>query len=128
MNNPEKAADADESQQETPAAQAGQVENATEAQISKFVTTIKNAQQQIGEHVIGALQHDDTVAVLTSVVVGPGGQQHIVSAALDPNTMAQVNNLLAAAEKQREEEIQCVGFHCLIKPKNGQATEKPTQE
>ncbi|MCA9126443.1 MAG: hypothetical protein KDB22_05135 [Planctomycetales bacterium] len=93
------------------------VKNADAAEIARFVSTIKDIDQQVGEHVIGALRHADTVAVLTSVVVGPGGQQHIVSAALNPSRMAQINELLACAAIEREEETPCVGFHCLIKSK-----------
>jgi hypothetical protein len=97
--------------------QAAEAQNASEAEVARFVSTIKDADQQVGEHVIRALQHADTVAVLTTVVVGPGGQQHIVSAALNPAKMAQVNSLLQSATEEREEEVMCVGFHCLIKPK-----------
>ncbi len=100
---------------------ANQVQNATAEQVARFVTTIKNVEQQVGEHVIAALQHQQTVAVLTSVVTGPGGQQHIVSAALDPSQMQMVNQLLAGAAQTREEETMCVGFHCLLKPKKGQS-------
>jgi hypothetical protein len=100
---------------------APEVQNASAKQIQQFVTSIKNPQLQVGEHVIAALQHEDTVAVLTSVVVGPGGQQHIVSAALDPQQAAVVNQLLQGAVQQREEETLCVGFHCLVKPKNKKA-------
>ncbi len=91
------------------------VVNATATEIARFVSTIKNAEQQVGEHIIQALQHADTVAVITTVVIGPDGQQHIVSAALDPTRAAQVNALLQTAVQQREEEVPCVGFHCLIK-------------
>ncbi len=92
--------------------------NATESEVQRFVSTIKNAEQQVGEHIIQALQHADTVAVITSVVIGPDGQQHIVSAALNPARAAQVNALLQSAVEEREEETLCVGFHCLIKPKH----------
>ena len=37
------------------------VQNATAAEIARFVSTIKNAEQQVGEHIIKALQHADTV-------------------------------------------------------------------
>ena len=97
-------------------------------EIAHFITTIKNAEQQIGEHVIRALQHADTVAVLTTVVVGPGGQQHIVSAALNPSKTAQVNRLLQSATEEREEEEMCVGFHCLIKPKQAADNQGDTQQ
>lgn len=99
------------------AAQPQEATNIGPAEMARFVTTIKNAEQQVGEHVIRALQHGDTVAVLTTVVVGPGGQQHIVSAALNDQKTAQVNALLQGAVEEREEETMCVGFHCLIKPK-----------
>lgn len=88
------------------------------SQIAQFVTTIKNAEQQVGEHIIRSLQHPETVAVITTVVMGPDGQQRVISAALDPRRMQQVQEILQAAEEEREEEEPCVGFHCLIKPKS----------
>lgn len=93
------------------------VVNAGVTELKRFVSTIKNAEQQVGEHIIRALQHPDTVAVITSVMVGPDGQQHLVSAALDPSRAAQVNALLQSAVEQREPEEPCVGFHCLLTPK-----------
>lgn len=92
--------------------------NASESEIKRFISTIKNVEQQVGEHIIQALQHADTVAVITSVVVGPDGRQHIVSAALNPSRAAQVNALLQSAVDEREEETMCYGFHCLVKPKD----------
>ncbi len=91
--------------------------NVDSNQIAQFVTTIKNAEQQVGEHIIQALQHEDTVAVITTVVVGDDGQQRVVSAALNPARLQQVQDLLQAATDEREEEEPCVGFHCLVKPK-----------
>ena len=85
--------------------------------IAQFVTTIRNPEQQVGQHIIQALQHDDTVAVLTTVALGPDGQQRVISAALNPERMKQVQEILSAAEQERETEEPCVGFHCLIKPK-----------
>lgn len=100
------------------------VEKVDKKQLQQFVTTIKSAEAQVGEHVIQALRHDDTVAVLTTVVVGPDGQQRVVSAALDPDLMNQVQALLVRAEQEREEEEPCFGFHCLIKPKDDKGKEK----
>lgn len=85
--------------------------------LAQFVTTILNPEEQVGQNVIQALQHDDTVAVLTTVALGSDGKQRIISAALDPERMSQVQEILEAAEQEREEEEPCVGFHCLIKPK-----------
>ncbi len=86
-------------------------------QVARFVSKIKNLELQIGEHVLAALQHPDTVAVLTTVVVGLGGEQHIVSAALSPHRMSQVNELLEEAQEDRINDEVCFGFHCLLKPK-----------
>ena len=88
-----------------------------EPQVARFVSKIKNLDLQIGEHVLAALQHPDTVAVLTTIVIGPDGQQHIVSAALNPQRTSQVNELLAEAQQERVEDEVCFGFHCLVKPK-----------
>jgi len=89
----------------------------SQKQVARFVSKVKNLDQQIGEHVLAALQHSDTVAVLTTVVIGPSGEQHIVSASLSPEKMSQVNQLLEEARDQREEDEVCYGFHCLIKQK-----------
>ncbi|MEE8153422.1 MAG: hypothetical protein V3T53_00515 [Phycisphaerales bacterium] len=86
-------------------------------QIKHFVTQIRSAEHQVGEHIITALQDPDTVAVLTTVVIGPEGGQHIVSAALDPETLEEVQKMLLKAEEDRHEDIPCVGFHCFLKRK-----------
>ncbi len=100
------------------------VQRVDRGQLRHFVTTIKSAEHQVGEHIIAALNDDQTVAVLTTVVIGPDGMQRIVSAALSPELMMEVQKLLGDAEKQREEEIPCVGFHCYIKPKSNGPPQK----
>ncbi len=87
-------------------------------QIKQFATQIKSAEHQIGEHILTALQDPETVAVLTAVVVGTDGTQSIVSAALEPEILEQVQRLLRDAEDKRDEEVPCIGFHCLLKRKN----------
>ncbi len=117
-HDPEIEPESDASEIEDVLVRPTQVTNNVDAnQIAQFVTTIKNAEQQVGEHIIAALQHDDTVAVLTTVALGSDGQQRVVSAALNPERMQQVQEILQAADEEREDEIPCVGFHCLIKPK-----------
>ncbi len=86
--------------------------------IRQLVTQIKTAENQIGEHILTALQDDDIVAVLTAVVAGTDGSQQIVSAALDPDMLTEVQKLLHNAEKKRKDEMPCVGFHCLLKQKD----------
>ena len=119
-NQPNQAAQP-EAPQHSPA------KNLSSNELARFVTTIKNVEQQIGEHVIRALQHADTVAVLTTVVVGPGGQQHIVSAALNEEKTAQVNALLTEAREVYDQEEPCFGFHCLLDPKD-KTTKKAQQQ
>ncbi len=112
--------DPDEKSEDTVVTKPRQVRAADQVdnqEITQFVTAIKNAEQQVGEHIIHALQHDGTVAVITTVAVGPDGQQRVISAALNPDRMQQVQEILQAAEEEREEEEPCVGFHCLVKPK-----------
>lgn len=86
-------------------------------ELKQFVTQIKTTEQQMGEHILTALQDPDTVAVLTAVVAGPAGQA-LVSAALDPDMLEQVQKILQQAEKDRTEEVPCIGFHCLLKKKD----------
>ena len=96
----------------------GEITNDVDGEkIAQFVTTIRNAEEQVGQHIIQALQHDDTVAVITTVAIGPDGNQRVISAALNPDRMQQVQEILTQAESEREDEEPCVGFHCLVKPK-----------
>ncbi len=91
--------------------------NQDAGQLRQFVTQIKSAEHQMGEHIITALQDPNTVAVLTAIVAGPGGHA-LVSAALDPDMLGQVQKILHDAELKRAEEVPCVGFHCLLKRKD----------
>ncbi len=93
------------------------IEKVDQEQMQHFVTTIRSAEQQVGENIIQALRSDGTVAVLTTVMIGPDGQQRIVTAALNPALVSQIQQLLVGAQQEREEEELCVGFHCLVKPK-----------
>ena len=93
-------------------------------QIRHLVTPLRTLEQQVGSHVVAALQSENTVAVVTAVVNTPDGQR-IISAALDPHQMARVQEMLGEAAQQRAEEMPCVGFHCFLKPKEPAKTPKP---
>ena len=93
------------------------VTNQDSGQLRQLVTRIKSYEHQMGEHIMTALQDPNTVAVLTAVVVGPGGQA-LVTAALDPDMIEQVQKIIHDAEAKRAEEVPCVGFHCLLKRKD----------
>ena len=87
-------------------------------QLRQMIMPIKSPATQVGESIVYALQQDNTVAVITTVVVGPDGGQHVVTAALDPTMMNQVQELLAKASQDREDEEPCMGFHCLVRAKD----------
>lgn len=98
----------------------GKVQPADQAdhtQLTQFITTIRNAEEQVGEHIIRALQHADTVAVITTLAIGPDGKQRVISAALNAQRMQQVQEILNTAQQERVEEEPCVGFHCLVNSK-----------
>lgn len=79
-----------------------------------FVTPLTPVEHQVGAHVISALQHEATVAVLTTVMQGPNGQQNVVSIGLDPHTTSQVQGLIAHADRKQKQRVPCIGFHCFI--------------
>ena len=119
-----------DAEQPAPAGTSGGEEMVLEkpdpAQIRQFVTTIKSAEQQVGEHVIRGLQDGDTVAVLTTVVVDPQGGQRLVSVALDESMLEHARRALHDAQRDREEDVPCVGFHCFTRRK--QSTDCETGE
>ena len=92
------------------------VTNQDAGQLTQFVTLIKSSEHQMGEHILTALQDPNTVAVITTILAGPNGHA-LVSAALDPDMLEQVQKILHDAELKRSEEVPCIGFHCLLKRK-----------
>ena len=98
------------------------------SQIRHFVTQIKSAEHQVGEHILVALQDPGTVAVLTAVLVGPDGTQRIVSAALNPDLLQQVQEIMQVAQETRDEEVPCVGFHCLLRQRSAPEDEADEDE
>ena len=78
----------------------------------QFITPLASLEQQVGAHVIHALQHPGTIAVLSTVVAGMDGSQQIVSFGLDANRFGQVQELLAASMEDQKRSVQCMGFHC----------------
>jgi hypothetical protein len=100
-----------------PSQSRGRPDDADEPQpglARQYVSPIKSIEQQVGEHVIGALQQEQTVGVLTTVVVGTDGGQNIMSVGLDTNQLESVNQLLSQVSEPQESHVPCVGFHCFI--------------
>lgn len=70
----------------------------------QFVTTLKNVNVQVGQHLIQALQHQGTVGVLTTVVTGRDGQQRVISASLGEENVGLVEELLRIAKLREAQE------------------------
>jgi hypothetical protein len=86
-----------------------------EGQLPQFVSILTPMEQQVGLHVISALQHPETVAVLTTVAMGQDGRQRIVSVGLDPELLEHVQQLLVSAREETTQRVPCVGFQCVVR-------------
>ena len=84
----------------------------------RFVTSLAPVEQQVGVHVIRALQGPETVAVLTTVTMGRDGHQRIISVGLDGALLEQVRVLFDEASEERTERVPCVGFHCRLQDRD----------
>jgi hypothetical protein len=73
--------------------------------------------EQVGQHILTALQTEETVAVLSTIVPGVGpGQDRVVSLPLTSAQMGEVQMLLAGIAEEPEEEVdrKCMGFQCRL--------------
>lgn len=85
-----------------------------EGVIPTLVTPIQTLAGQVGAHVMAALDHGDTVAVLTTITGSRVGQQ-VVSIPLSAEHVQQVHGLIEEIHESDEpERVPCVGFHCLV--------------
>jgi len=82
--------------------------------VPHFITPLRAIASQVGEHVLAALEHEETVAVLTTVTGSKDGQQ-VVSIPLTGEHLEQVHDLIEEIhESDSPEKIPCVGFHCFL--------------
>jgi hypothetical protein len=94
--------------------QQGENPAENEGSIPTLVTPIQNLAGQVGTHVMAALNHGDTVAVLTTITGSRTGQQ-VVSIPLTAEHVQQVHGLIEEIHESDEpERVPCVGFHCHI--------------
>jgi hypothetical protein len=105
--------------------------------IPQFATDIKVVERQVGEHVVAALQHPGTMAVLSTVMPGVATAQRLVSIPLDAAVFQQVQELIlrvqqarleqaegdAGADGARESSVPCIGFKCVIDRREQEAEE-----
>jgi hypothetical protein len=97
-------------------------------ELPRFATTLAPLEHQVGTHVIAALQHPATVAVLTTVARGPDGHQQVVSIGLDEQRLHQVEQILQQADEQQKQRIPCVGFHCYLDERDSADTQTDKDE
>ena len=82
--------------------------------VPHLITPLHSISNQIGEHVLTALSHEETVAVLTTVTGSTHGQQ-VISVPLTAEHVQQVHALIEEIHQSDEpERVPCVGFHCLL--------------
>jgi hypothetical protein len=82
--------------------------------VPHFVTPLRPIVHQVGEHVLAALEEEETVAVLTTITGSNQGQQ-VISIPLTAEHVQQVRGLIEEIHESDEpERVPCVGFHCLL--------------
>ena len=82
--------------------------------IPTLVTRLHPIAIQVGEHVLSAMEQEDTVAVITTITGSKSGPQ-VVSIPLNPEHLQQVQGLIQEIHESDEpESVPCVGFHCYI--------------
>lgn len=79
------------------------------------VTALTPISEQVGRNVLKALNDEEAVAVVTTLVAGINGDR-VVSLGLSASQMAQVGALLEEinAESEDVEEESCIGFQCRL--------------
>ncbi len=88
--------------------------------LKHFVSELKSIEDQVGQHVINALKHEGTVAVLTAVLPSPSGER-IASVPLDQALWTQVQDLLMSAGEEQTQDVPCIGFHCVLQDRQREA-------
>ncbi len=90
--------------------------------LTHFVSELKSIEDQVGQHVINALKHEGTVAVLTAVLPGAGTSgERIASVPLDQELWIQVQELLTTAGEEQARDVQCIGFQCVLQDRQRKA-------
>jgi len=91
--------------------------------LPQLVTEIHTIEEQVGRHVITALRHNGTVAVLTAVLPGPSGER-IASVPLNAELWMKVQELLAEVGEEHAQDVPCVGFQCVLRDRAQEAKRK----
>ena len=90
--------------------------------LTHFVSELKSIEDQVGQHVIAALKHEGTVAVLTAVLPAAGSAgERIASVPLDQELWTQVQELLMHAGEEKAQDVPCIGFQCVLQDRQREA-------
>ena len=82
--------------------------------VPHFVSPILTIANQVGEHVLSAMEQEETVAVLTTITGSAHGQQ-VISIPLTSQHIEKVHGLIEEIHASDEpQHVPCVGFHCLL--------------
>ena len=91
-----------------------EIEPKKEEGVPHFITPLHPIAHQVGSHVLSALEHDETVAVLTTITGSTHGQQ-VISVPLSSEHVQKVHRFIEEIHKSNEpENVPCVGFHCFL--------------
>lgn len=88
-----------------------------------YVTMIRSVERQVGEHVLAALNDDDAVAAITTLVPGVRNDR-IVSMPLDRDQIQAIQGILEQARAEAESAVDeepgrhegFLGFHTILQP------------
>ena len=83
--------------------------------LKTFVTDLRPISEQVGAHVLAALQDEECVAVVTTIASG-FPTDRVVSVPLNAAQMQDVGIILneVAAEPDGPEDLPCIGFQCRL--------------
>ena len=83
--------------------------------VKTFVTDLRPISEQVGAHVLRALQDEDCVAVVTTIASG-FPTDRVVSVPINAEQMHEVGVILneVAAEPDGPDELPCIGFQCRL--------------
>jgi len=99
---------------EEPSKELNENEETKEEGVPHLVSPIHTIANQVGEHVLSAMKHEETVAVLTTITGSTHGQQ-VISIPLTAEHVQRVHGFIEEIHQSNEpERVPCVGFHCFL--------------
>ena len=100
------------------------IEEVKEEGVPHFVSPLHTIANQVGEHVLTAMEHEETVAVLTTITGSKQGRQ-VISIPLTAQHVQQVHGLIEEIHISDEpQRVPCVGFHCFLDQEESEDTKE----